>query len=314
VLTTRLNVARCAIGDSGQDQRLIKALPQFAKSSRATKPYLGIGDPLLDGPQDDPQWGAYYKQQAQRARDKQHCPEGASQRPAAAVARPLTTFASLFRGAQTDIEEVRKWAPLPETTDEVCAVGRRLGVPDVEILLGANATETRLKELSEQGLRRRHWPAGDCRWNLAKSALMASISSTIGWGPGRDLKEAPRDRSPDHYRPTRDGARRRPGDCRHRACRRRGSPGTWRDDLMNPVERLNRAARCSATAKRSRQPCRAPAVTGWTVCRFHGARGGGPAGSANGNYRHGGDTAEVLAARRAVGALLRRCRSTLKGG
>jgi CHAT domain-containing protein len=129
----------------------LKALRQFAKTSRATKPYLGIGNPLLDGPQNDPQWGTYYKEQARRARDRQHCPESASQRLAAAVARPLTTFASLFRGAQTDIEEVRQWAPLPETTEEVCAVSRRLGVPDSEILLGVNATETRLKTLSEQG-------------------------------------------------------------------------------------------------------------------------------------------------------------------
>jgi hypothetical protein len=60
-------------------------------------------------------------------------------------------------------------------------------------------------------------------------------------------------------------------------------------------------------------PCRAPAVKGWSVCRFHGVGGGGPTGSANGNYRHGAYTAEVLAARRAVQALLRRCRSALKG-
>jgi hypothetical protein len=34
------------------------------------------------------------------------------------------------------------------------------------------------------------------------------------------------------------------------------------------------APRCSATSKRTRERCKAPAVTGWTVCRFHGARGG----------------------------------------
>jgi tetratricopeptide (TPR) repeat protein len=129
----------------------LKALRQFARTSHAAKPYLGIGNPLLDGPQDDPQWGAYYKQQAQLARDRQHCSESVSQRFAAAVARPLATFAGLFRGPQTDIEEVRQWAPLPETTDELCAVSRRLGVPESEILLGTDATETKLKALSEQG-------------------------------------------------------------------------------------------------------------------------------------------------------------------
>ena len=43
------------------------------------------------------------------------------------------------------------WTPLPETADELCEVARRLGVPESEILLGASATETALKDLSEQG-------------------------------------------------------------------------------------------------------------------------------------------------------------------
>jgi hypothetical protein len=29
-------------------------------------------------------------------------------------------------------------------------------------------------------------------------------------------------------------------------------------------------------------------LVGWTVCRFHGARGGAPEGKRKGNYRHGG--------------------------
>ena len=34
--------------------------------------------------------------------------------------------------------------------------------------------------------------------------------------------------------------------------------------------------RCTARSKRSGDPCRNPAVIGWTVCRMHGARGGRP--------------------------------------
>jgi len=34
-------------------------------------------------------------------------------------------------------------------------------------------------------------------------------------------------------------------------------------------------------------------LNGWTVCRFHGARGGAPEGKRNGNYRHGGRTKET---------------------
>jgi len=47
------------------------------------------------------------------------------------------------------------------------------------------------------------------------------------------------------------------------------------------------APRCHATSKRTGQSCKAPAVRGWKVCRFHGARGGAPTGKANGRYRHG---------------------------
>jgi CHAT domain-containing protein/tetratricopeptide (TPR) repeat protein len=129
----------------------LKVLRQYAKTSRATKPYLGIGNPLLDGPQDDPRWGVYYKKQAQTARDKQQCTKTMSQRLALAATRPLAGLLKLFRGPNADIEEVRRWPPLPETADELCEVGRQLGVPESEIVLGARATETTLKKLSEQG-------------------------------------------------------------------------------------------------------------------------------------------------------------------
>ena len=36
----------------------------------------------------------------------------------------------------------------------------------------------------------------------------------------------------------------------------------------------NPALRCTACAKHSKQQCKNPAVTGFTVCRMHGARGG----------------------------------------
>jgi len=51
---------------------------------------------------------------------------------------------------------------------------------------------------------------------------------------------------------------------------------------MNAVYPFQKSPRCSATSKRTKRPCMAPAVTGWTVCRFHEARGGGPKGSATG--------------------------------
>jgi len=63
----------------------------------------------------------------------------------------VRNFEHMFRGSQVDIEQIRYQAALPETADELCAVARRLGVPESEILLGTSATEARLKELSKQG-------------------------------------------------------------------------------------------------------------------------------------------------------------------
>ena len=71
--------------------------------------------------------------------------------------------------------------------------------------------------------------------------------------------------------------------------------------------------RCTATSKRTRLRCQAPAVTGWTVCRFHGARGGGPKGARNGAYKDGLHTAEAVAERRAVAELVRRARARVAG-
>ena len=68
---------------------------------------------------------------------------------------------------------------------------------------------------------------------------------------------------------------------------------------------MHQATRCKARSKRTGKPCRSPAVKGWAVCRMHGARGGAPKGKANGNYKTGQYTAELLNAVRLVRALAR---------
>jgi tetratricopeptide (TPR) repeat protein len=128
----------------------LKSLRQFARTSRARRPYLGIGNPLLDGPQDDPVWGAYYRERAELAR-KRRCSRQINL-PRIALARGpslVRSFPAVFRGPHVDIEQIREQVALPETADELCEVARRLGVPSSEILLGADATEARLKYLSE---------------------------------------------------------------------------------------------------------------------------------------------------------------------
>jgi hypothetical protein len=89
----------------------LKALRQFAKTSHASKLYLGIGNPLLDGAQDDPVWGADNRKRAELARTKR-CTQ-AQQIALAHGARSVRSFASMFRGAQADIEQIRYQAPCP---------------------------------------------------------------------------------------------------------------------------------------------------------------------------------------------------------
>lgn len=72
----------------------------------------------------------------------------------------------------------------------------------------------------------------------------------------------------------------------------------------NPMQSAHAAPRCSARSKRSRAPCRAPAVRGWAVCRMHGAGGGAPKGAANGAWAGGGRSGDAVANRRAFAALL----------
>ena len=90
---------------------------------------LGVGNPLLEGRPDDPQDGAYFKKRAIDALDKQTCSQRSGAPITSAMPRALGSFSTLFRGTQADIEQVRELTPLPETADELCEVGRRLGVP-----------------------------------------------------------------------------------------------------------------------------------------------------------------------------------------
>ena len=80
---------------------------------------------------------------------------------------------------------------------------------------------------------------------------------------------------------------------------------------MNRVYAFQKAQRCSATSKRTGKPCQAPAVRGWAVCRFHGARGGAPKGAQNGSYKHGLYMNEAIEERRALSSLLRASRKSL---
>ena len=75
---------------------------------------------------------------------------------------------------------------------------------------------------------------------------------------------------------------------------------------------FQKAPRCTAKSKRTGQRCRAPAVRGWNVCRFHGARGGAPKGKANGSWKHGYYSGAAKAERLLVKLLLKNASSVRK--
>ena len=81
---------------------------------------------------------------------------------------------------------------------------------------------------------------------------------------------------------------------------------------MNAAYPFQKSPRCTATSKRTRMPCQAPAVNGWTVCRFHGARSGAPKGKRNGAYRHGLYTQQAAALNSRLSDLQRESRALLR--
>jgi hypothetical protein len=79
-------------------------------------------------------------------------------------------------------------------------------------------------------------------------------------------------------------------------------------DDINPMRGANAAPRCTATSKRSGNPCRAPAVRGWRVCRLHGAGGGHRPGRGHPSWKHGMRAQEWINERRMLNELMRETR------
>ena len=111
----------------------LKALRQFAKASRASKPYLGIGNPLLDGPQDDPRWGEHYKKQAQAARDS------AAMRKVAGGRSGLPQA----RGPRARCAASPSCSAAPRPTSRRCGHGRRCRRPPMSCARSAAGSACR---------------------------------------------------------------------------------------------------------------------------------------------------------------------------
>lgn len=120
----------------------LKALRQHKRRGElGSLPFMGFGNPLLLGPS-----GA-----DRSAFTRQSCPVPGPLH-VAKVNRAPRDVSGLFRARRGLTELIRSQHPLPETADELCAVGEMLGARRNAIYLGAKATEAQIKQLSEQGL------------------------------------------------------------------------------------------------------------------------------------------------------------------
>ncbi len=121
----------------------LKSLRKDARASGARKPYFGIGNPLLIGPDKDysAAWGAQSCLAAQMKR-----------RPAPIIASAdASTKGTLMRGGAIDVEAVRMLNPLPETRDELCAVAASAGAGEIDLALGSRASEKHVRDLNASG-------------------------------------------------------------------------------------------------------------------------------------------------------------------
>ena len=83
-------------------------------------------------------------------------------------------------------------------------------------------------------------------------------------------------------------------------------------EAEKPEYPFQKAPRCTAKSKRTGQRCKAPAVRGWNVCRFHGAHGGAPKGKSNGAWKHGHYSEAAKSDRLLVKLLLKNASSLRK--
>jgi CHAT domain-containing protein/Flp pilus assembly protein TadD len=122
----------------------LKALRRVAHPSVAPRSMIGFGNPLLDGP------SQAYSSLAKLARENKTCSAISKTQVASAEAtRGVPQMQT--RGGLADAAFLRKLPPLPETADELCAVARDVGANTGDIYLGARATESEVKRLSETG-------------------------------------------------------------------------------------------------------------------------------------------------------------------
>jgi CHAT domain-containing protein len=124
----------------------LKALRQVAQRSKAPKPFLGFGNPLLSGNAQS----AFDADRAAQARLRQSCGASADARTNQPAQRGRRSVVALS-GGTADVEQLKHLAPLPETAIELCLVANSFAPIKGDVYLGKEASEATIKSLSESG-------------------------------------------------------------------------------------------------------------------------------------------------------------------
>jgi CHAT domain-containing protein len=124
----------------------LKALRQVAQRSKAPKPFIGFGNPLLGGNAQS----AFDADRAAQARLRQSCGASADARTNQPAQRGRRSVVALS-GGTADVEQLKHLAPLPETAIELCLVANSFAPIKGDVYLGKEASEATIKSLSESG-------------------------------------------------------------------------------------------------------------------------------------------------------------------
>ena len=115
----------------------LAGLRAHAKASKAPQPFVGFGNPLLDGDAES----------AKLARSIQGC-AGVGKIRTAQLRGKRSAVRPMGRGTRlADVGLLRSQIALPETADELCVVARNVGARNNDVCLGQRATESGIKSL-----------------------------------------------------------------------------------------------------------------------------------------------------------------------
>src|SRR5262249_50644140 len=103
----------------------LAVLRRNVRAARTRRAWAGFGNPLLDGQRGN----QADRERSAEARGRQNC--GIRQQPTRFAARGARrAVGDILHGTLADVAQLRQQVPLPETADELCDVGKRLGAAE----------------------------------------------------------------------------------------------------------------------------------------------------------------------------------------